>query len=319
MAITVFSENNGSLPGMVGPTYQSGLLFYDTDNDCPTFYNSDPNVALQIGQESWLRAKNVTGSTIQNGTPVYISGADATSGLPTIAATKADSTVTAFTAGLTTQSILNNAIGIVTTLGIVRDTDTSGFSNGAVLYASASSAGAMTATAPLFPYLKSRIGVVAKSHATTGQIHVLPVTTAQRMLTVRNTTDFPKTNTTLANVTGLSVTVLSGVSYACEALLDVDSSAIGGHKYAIGGTATVSALRGNVLAFNGLVTVLNSRLTALNSEIGAVGGTTQTVRMFFAFTASSNGTITIQFAQNVASGTSTVLANSTFQCQDVSS
>ncbi len=297
------------------PSGSSGDLVYDSDNDCLTFYNSDTGLALQIGQEFWLRAKNVTGSTIGNGVPVYISGSDGA--LPTIAPAVGNADPNAYTVGLTTESIADSVIGFVTTQGLVHGLDTSGFSNGAILYTHPTSAGALTATAPTFPYFKSRVGVVARSHATLGQIFVNPSTSAQRMISVRNPSIFTKAgDTTLADVTGLSVNVLPGV-HAFEAVLQLSASAIGGYKLAIGGTATATALLARIVANNVLTAVLNSAVTALGASVSAVAGTDIFVRIFGTVVASVAGTLTIQFAQSVASGASSVLANSAFQVQTV--
>src|SRR5689334_17179951 len=52
------------------------------------------------------------------------------------------------------------------------------------------------------------------------------------------TSQFDKTNTTLADVTGLSVTVTAGKKYSFTALLYTTSDVGGGVKVAIGGSAT---------------------------------------------------------------------------------
>lgn len=158
------------------PSYAQGKLAYDTDNESLTFYNNDSSISLQIGQEEWIRVKNVTGSTIPNGSSVYISGANA--GLPTIALAQANAATTTIGAGLTTESIANNAIGYVTSIGVVHGLDTSAFTAGATVFISATVAGGLTATAPTAPNYRYRIGIVAVSSATVGSIHVTPSTAA---------------------------------------------------------------------------------------------------------------------------------------------
>lgn len=161
--------------GVASPTYTQGKLLYDTDNECLTFYNNDSNVSLQIGQEAWIRVKNMSGSTITNGSVVYINGSD--SGLPTVALAKADSATTTIGAGLVTESIANGAIGYVTSLGAVNTIDTSAFSVGPV-YISSTTAGALTQTAPTAPNYRYRVGFVTVVSATVGKIHVTPSTAA---------------------------------------------------------------------------------------------------------------------------------------------
>lgn len=153
------------------PTYTQGRLLYDTTNESLTFYNNDSNISLQIGQEFWVRVKNVSGSTISNGAAVYISGASA--GLPTIALAKADAATTANVAGLATESIANNAIGYITAAGMVHGLATNTFSAGDALYLSAASAGVIVNTVPASPNFKTRIGIVGVSDASVGTVDVM--------------------------------------------------------------------------------------------------------------------------------------------------
>jgi hypothetical protein len=300
------------------PSGSSGDLVFDSTNDCLTFFNSDSEGSLQIGQEQWVRAINKTGSTIPTGTPFYMSGTDTGTNLPTIAPAKADSSATTFTAGVTTESIANNAVGRGTAFGVIHNIDTSAFSAGATVYLSATVAGMLTATPPTFPNSKSIVGTVLKSDASTGQLFVAPITTTSRMLSVRNPSTFTKSaDTTLADVTGLSISVLAGGVYAFEAVLQINASAVGGYKFAIGGTATATSLLARIVANNVLTAVLNSVVTTLGTAVGAVAGTDVFVRIFGTIVVANAGTLTIQFAQNVASGASSVLANSAFQVQVV--
>lgn len=156
------------------PTYTQGKLVYDTDNEALTFYNSDSGISLQIGQEEWIRVRNITGSTIPNGSSVYINGASA--GLPTIALAQSNVATTTIGIGLTTEAIANNTIGYVTTMGIVHGLDTSAFAAGATVFISSTVAGGLTATAPSAPNYRYRVGIVAVSSTTVGSIHITPST-----------------------------------------------------------------------------------------------------------------------------------------------
>lgn len=159
------------------PTYAAGKLVYDSDNESLTFYNNDSNVALQIGQESWIRVRNDTGSTITNGAAVYISGTHA-SGLPQVSLAQANSSATTIVAGLATEAIPTNSIGYITSLGLVRNIDTSAFTAGSTVFLSATTPGALVSTSPTAPNFRYRVGLVTRSNATTGTIHVTPTTAA---------------------------------------------------------------------------------------------------------------------------------------------
>lgn len=139
----------------------------------------------------------------------------------------------------------------------------------------------------------------------------------RRINQTRVTTQFDKTNTTLAGVTGLTATVKAGGKYTFHAVLFVDADAVGGQKYAIGGTATATSIVYNINALcnttNGYV--ITSRQTALAGSSGQAGCTSNYVEINGTIVVNAAGTLTVQFAENSASGTSSVLVNSTFDVQ----
>lgn len=137
----------------------------------------------------------------------------------------------------------------------------------------------------------------------------------------RSSADFSKTaNTTLAAVTDLSADVLPGI-YGFEANLFVNADAVGGSKFAIGGTATTdAALFEVVLTDNTAKTItIASTLTAFNGTgVGQAGTTAGLCKIVGTISVTVAGTFVIQFAQNAASGVSTVLANSLFTVWKIS-
>lgn len=211
-------SNGLTLTGVPTPTYSAGKLVYDTSNESLTFYNNDSNVALQIGQEDWVRVINTTGSTIANGAAVYINGSSA--GLPTIALAQSNSGTTTVGLGLATESIANGATGYVTSLGLVRGLNTSGFAIGAV-YISPTTPGGLTQTVPNGGNFRYRVGFVTSIDATNGTIHVTPSTAVRDNIVVTQNLNFPSTasnaNSTLtATVTGAALgdTVILGIPNA---------------------------------------------------------------------------------------------------------
>lgn len=158
------------------PSYQAGMLVYDQPNNGLTFYNSDSNVSLQIGQEEWIRVFNNTGSTIPNGSAVYISGSNGL--IATVALANAAAGATTIVTGLATEDILTNATGTVTTIGLVNGLNTSGMTAGATVYLSTTTPGGLVTYAGKSPFYRYRVGFVSKSDATTGSIHVTPSTAA---------------------------------------------------------------------------------------------------------------------------------------------
>lgn len=168
--------NNINLTGTAAPSYSQGKLVYDTDNQSLTFFNNDSNISLQIGQEEWTKVFNNTGSTIANGSSVYINGTSG--GLPTIALADGVDSTHIIALGLTTEAITTGSSGYVTTIGVVHGLNTSAFAAGATVYVSTSTPGGLTSIAPVSPYYRYRVGIVTVSDASVGAIHVTPSTAA---------------------------------------------------------------------------------------------------------------------------------------------
>jgi hypothetical protein len=138
----------------------------------------------------------------------------------------------------------------------------------------------------------------------------------------RVSTQFDKTNSsTLGNVTGLTVNVTAGRTYSFSAVLFVDADAAGGHKYAIAGTATATAIIHQVDSVSNTsnLNVINSRLTSLGGSAGQAGATAVRTEIKGTITVNAGGTLTVQFAQNVATPatTSSVLVGSYMMVEDM--
>lgn len=191
------------------PAYTKGMLYYDQPSQALTFFNDNSNIGLQIGQENWVRVYNNSGSSIANGSPVYVSGSSG--GLPTIALARANAAATTIGLGLATLTIANNSIGYVTCLGTVNGLDTSALAIGAI-YISSDTAGVLTQTIPstLGTY-RYRIGFVTNIHATLGSIHVTP-TIAVRITEV---TDARTTGTNSATLTSAYPNAQTGDRVLC--------------------------------------------------------------------------------------------------------
>lgn len=125
--------------------------------------------SIQVGQENVIRSR-ANGSNILDGQAVYISGS--TGSFPEV--TLADRTsfaASSRTIAIATQDINQNSFGYVTTFGIVRDIDTSAFSESDILYIGSTS-GSLTNVKPEAPDCIVRVGYCIRSHATEGIIFV---------------------------------------------------------------------------------------------------------------------------------------------------
>ena len=146
-------------------------------------HDGEVDVLIQEGRKSYLKAfNNDTGGTLTKGTLVFISGFDATSGLPTV--TKADASITASAVPQMAEfvviaDVLNNADGNIAKEYTVAGLDTSSFSAaGDRAYLNGTTAGGFSVTA-LNPAnensqdrnVRQSIGKVLIVNASTGVIH----------------------------------------------------------------------------------------------------------------------------------------------------
>lgn len=201
-----YSEDWHDFVPQASPPYRKGRVYYDFNDNTLNYYGEFEGTSLNIGQENWIRVRNQSGATILNGRVVKIVGATGQTPLVQLARADADDvdTVIAFT----TMDIPNNGFGVVTSFGIVRDIDTSAFSDGDVAYLSASTAGVLTTTKPTAPNHSVKVGTILFANPATGRIHVdiesAEDLTAHELLTTAhglNGGTYTPTLTNTANVT----------------------------------------------------------------------------------------------------------------------
>jgi hypothetical protein len=136
----------------------------------------------------------------------------------------------------------------------------------------------------------------------------------------RVSSQFDKTSsTTLADITGLSVSLVAGKSYRFEAILYTTSNVAGGVKFAIAGTATATNVIYEALVDDGAAISAQTRATSLGSAVGGITTVTAAyARITGTITVNAAGTLTAQFAQNASSAsTSSVLVGSTFAVNEI--
>jgi hypothetical protein len=133
------------------------------------------NVVQQIGQETFARVQNSTGSTIPNGAVVGFAGVGANNVLSVSKYLADGSTPTLYILGVLTHELPDSGeVGYCTTFGHVRGINTSGFTVGDLLYASPTTAGAFTNVKPTAPDNVVPVAAVLKVGTTDGEIFVRP-------------------------------------------------------------------------------------------------------------------------------------------------
>jgi len=136
---------------------------------------------------------------------------------------------------------------------------------------------------------------------------------------LRTTAQFDKTNTTLADITGLSGSLSASGVYKFKALLHARPDSTGGFKVAIGGTCTAtSIIYQTIVVDNATKSIINADpYTALAGTSTGSGTTAALITIEGTIVVNAAGTLTVQFAQNSASGTSSIIAGSTFEIERI--
>jgi hypothetical protein len=181
---------------MSTPTYAAGNVSWNSIERTLDIQTGLGNTTLQVGQEIYVYVYNGTGSQLDNGSPVYISGVNG--GIPTVALAQAHIQEQANPLGLLTMDIPNGQYGFVTKLGAVRDIDTSLLSTGSVYLSNTD--GVLSSSKPLDGSFVCYVGEVLVSDASIGSIFVNPAS-SDLTVEVTDTNGFPddqRTNTTLS-------------------------------------------------------------------------------------------------------------------------
>lgn len=199
------------------PPYKEGRVFYDKDKNALSYYNDESETTVNIAQEQIVKVCNESGSIVLNGEAVRVS--TSVNGLPCIIKSQADTAENARAVGVATHDISIGGTGYVTVFGSVGSVDTSSFSDGDILYVSATVAGELT---NIEQQILSPVAIVLVS-AVDGEISVKPqgvlnpvgigqvlgdsevqilTTTPQPLTAYNNTDDF--TVNTIVTQTGTS-------------------------------------------------------------------------------------------------------------------
>lgn len=147
------------------PTADRTINFPDEDGDVALLQSDTLPKALSFP----VRNPSTT-TALTKGQVVYISGHSGNKPDVSLAQSSSTSTMPAF--GLVTADIAAEAEGYVTTVGLLKGLDTSGYTLGDTVYVSADTAGALTTSAPTGSNLIQNIGKVTRIDGSVGSILV---------------------------------------------------------------------------------------------------------------------------------------------------
>lgn len=105
------------------------------------------------------------------GQAVYASGS--TGNVPWLSKAKADALATMPAIGIVLESVAANAFARVMQVGLIENINTNAFAEGNVLFVDATTAGALTATAPLYPNIRQEVGTVLVKSVGAGAMQVV--------------------------------------------------------------------------------------------------------------------------------------------------
>lgn len=153
------------------PTNAVGRLKWSSTDAGPEIGMGGGNVTLQLGQEELVYVLNKTGSAFTDMHVVRVVGAQGNRLEVALALADNDAN-SASSLAVVTEPIANNQEGFATRGGLVRNVNTLAFAEGAALFLSPTTPGAITSTVPTAPDHAVRIGWCVRSHATVGSIYV---------------------------------------------------------------------------------------------------------------------------------------------------
>lgn len=188
------------------------------------------------------QVRNTTGATLTKGTVVYISGATGQIATVSKAIATGDAT-SAQTLGMITADLANNTNGYVTVFGLIENIDTSAYTDGAQLYLSGTTAGAVTATKPSAPIHLVYVAVVEYAHPTQGKL----------LVKVQNGYELDEIHdvSISAPVTGQTLVYNSGTSLWSNSTVSLTAGVNGTLPVGNGGTGATSLTVNNVILGNG--------------------------------------------------------------------
>jgi hypothetical protein len=160
--------------GTTNPSTIAGRTFFDNGEKALSYYGIGSNIVpIAMGQQLYVRGNNATGSQINKGSVVMVTGT--TNTLPSIAlATNNHAQGSPRPIGLAAENIPSGNDGLVIVNGILSGITLNTFANGDTLYLSDTIPGGYVSSTSSLPFSArtNEIGYVLQTGTTTGKIYV---------------------------------------------------------------------------------------------------------------------------------------------------
>jgi hypothetical protein len=197
-------------------------------------YGEADGTFVQIGQASatTINARNESGSTIDAGTPVYVTGYSAGGARPLVAPADADDSAKMPALGLALETATTGNNIRIASYGVYENANTGVFSEGDELYID-TTAGKLTATRPSGNSTKiQKIGQVLRSHATAGTILIQGAGRSNDIPNLSNLNVFIGNTSGVGTTRQLQYSDLSDVGYVTANTISIKNPA-NYHEYAV--------------------------------------------------------------------------------------
>ena len=163
-ATSILNTNYVDFYTTYATTLTEGQLGWDGNNTLGIGM-AGGNVIQHIGEDQFFYCKAT--STITKGQVVMFTGAVGASGVPT-GAPATGITDGTYIMGVAAEAIATNGFGLIQTFGTLRNVNTSGYSDGDILWYNPSVAGGLTSTKPVAPNVKVQMAAVINGGSSGG-------------------------------------------------------------------------------------------------------------------------------------------------------
>lgn len=233
------------------------------------------NVIQHIGEDQFFYCK--ASSAITKGQVVMFTGAVGASGVPT-GAPATGITDGTYIMGIAAETIALNGFGLVQCFGVLRNVNTTGYTDGQILWYNPAVAGGLTATKPTAPNVKVQVAAVMKGGSSGGGTILIRISAGStlggtdsnaqingaangQIITYDGTNSYFK-NTSVGSGTGISVSAsATGVLTVTNTAPDQTVAITGAGGASVTGTYpnfTITTPSGTVTSVTGTAPVVSS-------------------------------------------------------------
>ena len=152
---------------ITNPAFQTGRIHYNVDTGDLSYDTVVNGITMELGQQTVVKVKNASGSPIDKGKLVRVSGGEGANPLITTASWENDNN-SANTLGMVMQNVAQNGFTFVLLNGIIQgiNLDATTYTEGDILYLSSS--GDYTKIKPVAPKHTVRVGEVVRAQQNNG-------------------------------------------------------------------------------------------------------------------------------------------------------